>query len=59
MNNYFVEWRINISARSAHEAAEKALAIQRDATSIATVFNITDECGDEVQIDLLEEGDEE
>lgn len=38
MAQYFVEWTIEVEADSAEDAARKALAIQRDATSIATVF---------------------
>ena len=37
---YYVEWRIDIEADSLHEAAKKALAIQRDPNSIATLFAI-------------------
>jgi hypothetical protein len=35
-----VRWEINIDADSPREAAEFALEIQRDPSSIATVFNV-------------------
>jgi hypothetical protein len=36
-----VRWEIDVDARTAREAAHKALAIQRDPASIATVFDVT------------------
>jgi hypothetical protein len=51
---YRVVWEIDISADSPREAAEKALAIQRDPNSTATVFDVTDEGGEPSHIDLLE-----
>jgi hypothetical protein len=50
-----VGWEIDIYANSPREAAEKALATQRDVTGTATGFAVTDEAGDEVTIDLLED----
>lgn len=47
-----VVWSIDIDAPSAYEAATKALAIHRDGTSLATVFDVTDALGVTVQIDL-------
>ena len=41
MNKYTVTWEIQIEADSHLEAAEKALEIQRDPDSIATVFEVT------------------
>jgi hypothetical protein len=38
MASYRVKWEIDLEADSPREAAEKALAIQRDPESIATVF---------------------
>lgn len=40
-NHYRVGWEIDIYADTAEEAARKALAIQRNPASIATVFNVT------------------
>lgn len=40
MPTYFVSWEIDIDADSPREAAEKALAIQRDPESTATVFQV-------------------
>jgi hypothetical protein len=37
---YLVVWQIDITARDHKEAAERALAIQRDPGSIATVFDV-------------------
>ena len=37
---YFITWEIEIDADSAHEAAKKALIIQRDKDSLATVFRV-------------------
>lgn len=41
MKHYLVEWSMDILADSPEEAAEKALKIHRDPTSIATIFKIT------------------
>jgi len=38
--DYLVKWEIEIDADSPREAAQKALAIQRDPNSIATVFAV-------------------
>ena len=40
--HYCVTWEIDIFARSPREAARKALTIQRDRTSHATVFSVQD-----------------
>ena len=40
MNEYTVRWEIEISAASPEEAARMALDIQRDPTSLATVFTV-------------------
>jgi hypothetical protein len=37
---YLVSWTIEIEAESPQEAAEKALEIQQDPDSIATVFDV-------------------
>jgi hypothetical protein len=37
---YRVKWEIDVDARSPREAAHKALKIQRDPESIATVFEV-------------------
>lgn len=46
---YRVTWEIDVDARTPREAAEQALAIQRDPVSAATVFGVEGE-----QIDLSE-----
>lgn len=40
--NYVVSWHIDVEADSPEEAAREALRIQRDADSIATVFEVVD-----------------
>ena len=42
MTEYIVSWKINLDADSPQEAAQKALEIQRDPESIATVFKVVD-----------------
>ena len=46
-----IRWEIDVDARTPREAARKALAIQRDPASIATVFDVTDRDGT-VRVDL-------
>lgn len=41
MGEYHVEWEIQLDAESPQDAAWKALAIQRDPSSIATLFGVT------------------
>lgn len=59
MSCYYVEWRIEVEADSAEEAARKALAIQRNPDSIATVFHVYGDRADgsiqPQQIDLSDE----
>lgn len=53
MKNYFVTWEIDIEAENAEAAARKALAIQRNPDSIATVFKVHEADAQEtVTIDL-------
>lgn len=54
MNSYFVQWFIDLDAASPEDAARKALAIQRDPTSLATVFSVIehDSDGTAVTVDL-------
>ena len=47
-----VRWEIDVDARTAREAAGKALRIQRDPRSIATVFDVRHK-GKTVRVDLL------
>ena len=47
-------WEIDVDARTPREAARKALAIQRDPKSIATVFDVQYQ-GKMVRVDLSEE----
>ena len=56
MPTYFVTWEIALDADSPREAAEKALAIQRNPESTATVFGVMqfDTEDDKELIDLLE-----
>jgi hydrogenase maturation factor len=41
MTLFRIRWEIDIESDSAQEAAEKALQVQRDAESTATVFEVT------------------
>ena len=54
MQNYFVDWTIDIEASSPREAAEMARGHQTRRSTTATVFSVIDESGKKVQIDLLE-----
>lgn len=61
MPDYLVTWSIDIfDAEHAQDAARKALAIQRDPASIATVFDVRDRNHPQrpFTIDLEEEEDE-
>lgn len=50
--NFLVTWSIDIGASSYLEAAQLALKIQRDPESIATVFSVTPEYGEEHMVDV-------
>ncbi len=53
--HYLVTWVIDIYAESPEEAARQALAIQRKPDSIATVFDVSDDDGENtVRVDLGE-----
>lgn len=54
MTRYLVSWEIDIDADNPTEAARKALAIQRDPESVATVFEVR-EYKEFYEIDLAEE----
>lgn len=60
MPNYLVRWEIDIEADTPREAAVKALEIQRDTESIATVFHVfvTDEIAG-AHIDRIDLGADE
>ena len=49
-----VRWEIDVEADNPTEAAQKAQAIQRKPDSTATVFDVTDEKGQTVRVDLDE-----
>ncbi len=50
-----VKWEIDLDEDTAEAAATMALAIQRDTDSTATVFDVTDERGKTVRVDLRRE----
>jgi hypothetical protein len=50
--DYVVTWEIQISAKSAREAAELALQMQRDPNSTATVFQVFAEDADPLTTDM-------
>lgn len=56
MTAYHISWTIDLDADSPRKAAELALAIQRKAGSLATVFEVTAEDGTIFFVDL--DGDE-
>lgn len=49
---YVVSWFIDIEADSPEEAARKALTIQRNCASWATVFTVREPSGIEHNVDL-------
>lgn len=55
MTEYRVMWEIDIVASSPREAAKKALEIQRNPDSWATVFRVVpfESNGEAVDVDLL------
>lgn len=53
--NYHVNWEIELDAESPVDAARKALAVQRDPQSLASVFVVTDEEGELHHIDLADQ----
>jgi hypothetical protein len=57
MPSFHISWEIELNAADEVDAARKALAIQRDPNSIATVFDVInqDECAPVMaRIDLTE-----
>lgn len=53
MPEYYIEWRIELDADNPTEAARRALEIQRNPESIATVFHVSEaDNGEEEVIDL-------
>ena len=56
--DYRVYWEIDIQAASPREAAEEAKRIQQDTFSTANVFDVIDEAGEKITVDLeVEEGE--
>lgn len=53
MTDYLVTWDIQVYADSPEEAARKAREAQSPGT-LALVFLVTDEAGNQTQVDLLE-----
>ena len=55
LREYHVVWEIDVDATSYRQAAKKALEIQRDPNSTATVFDVyrTDTGGEEDALKLL------
>ena len=52
--SYRVVWEIDIDADTPEDAARQALDIQHDYNSDATVFDVIDESGTKIRIDLLQ-----
>ena len=58
MTTYEIVWRIELDADSSREAAEKALAIQRDVFSSAVCFEVTPTGTNQTDRIDLEENDD-
>lgn len=54
MKYYTVHWSIDLIANDPIDAAREALKIHRDAESMALVFKVIDEDGNEETVDLME-----
>ena len=52
MTEYRVRWEIDIDAENPREAAIRALKVQRDASSGATYFEVTDQEGTVKAVDI-------
>ena len=52
-----VRWEVDVDADGPREAAEKALRMQRNPQSTATVFDVMDERGRKTRVDLQETED--
>ena len=52
MSEYTVHWEIDLDAETPYEAAQRALEIQRDPQSIATMFIVEERGGRAVKIDF-------
>lgn len=50
-----IVWELDVEADTPEEAARQALAVQRRPDSTATVFDVTDEAGETVRVDLEED----
>ena len=48
---YHVKWEIDVDAGNAEEAALKARQIQLDPESTATVFEVSDDAGEDRMVD--------
>lgn len=54
MAMFKVTWEMDLDAENAREAAQLALAVHRDPSSIATCFEVEDDTGNIEHIDLTE-----
>ena len=54
MDEYFVTWRIELSANSPEDAARQAREIQLDPDSTALVYRVSGPRGEQYAIDLEE-----
>ena len=52
---YSIIWSIDIEAETPRDAAEEALKIHRDPESTATCFEVMDDEGTVINIDLLKD----
>jgi len=54
MPEYHLVWEIDLTADSPLEAAKEALDVQRDLSSVASVFTVTDEDGNVFEVDAID-----
>lgn len=53
---YTVRWSMRFAAEGPIDAAQQALGVQRDPESIATVFFVIDQHGNQFRVDLDADG---
>lgn len=54
MHEYLVTWAINLTADTPEDAAAQAHRIMLDPSSLATMFDVADECGATFEIDAAD-----
>ncbi|MBA7484352.1 hypothetical protein ES707_19877 [subsurface metagenome] len=54
LQEYHLKWEMDLVAESPEEAAKEGLATQRDLSSIASVFEVTDGAGNVTIVDAID-----